>query len=126
MNNFKQHRRGKGYTTMPNEVFMDKNLSLKAVGMLCKLFSLPSSWVFSEEGLTKITKDGKTSVKSALKELEEFKYLHRERIRDEKGRLRGITYHFYDSPFEPSVDENGNANYNPEVITEGYYDWMDE
>lgn len=94
--------------------------------MLCRLLSLPPTWEFSEAGLVKITKDGKDSVKSALTELEKLGYLQRERVRDEKGRLRGAIYHVYEVPFEPAIAEDGTKNYIPEQVNGTYYDWMTE
>ena len=49
---------------------MDKRLSLKGKGLLCQLLSLPDDWEFSEKGLVAIVKDGSTSLRSALEELE--------------------------------------------------------
>ncbi len=127
MKNFRQHKQlSQGFTTIPNSIFMDKRLSLKGVGMLCKLLSLPPNWEFSEVGLTKIMKDGKDSVKSALKELETFGYLQRERVRDENGKLRGSIYHVYEVPFEPIIKEDGTKTYVPEQVNGEYYDWMAE
>ena len=70
-------------------------------------------------------KDGSTSLRSALEELEQCSYLHRERVRDEKGRLKGVIYHVYEEPFEPTKDEEGNISYTP-VPNDYYYNWMAE
>ena len=109
---------------VPNDIFLERKLSLKGEGLLCHLLSLPEDWEFSENGLVAIIKDGRASLRSALKELEENNYLQRERIRDEKGRLKGIIYHIYEEPFEPTVDEKGNVNYSP-VNDDFYYNWME-
>lgn len=125
MKNFRKHKqKSKGFTVIPNNIFRDKQLSLKAQGLLCKLLSLPDDWEFSESGLLAIVKDGSTSLRSAIKELEELGYLHRERERDEKGRLKGIIYHVYEEPFKPTIDDNGNPNYSP-VPNGFYYNWME-
>lgn len=126
MKNFRKHKqRSRGFTTIPNDIFKDKRLSLKGKGLLCQLLSLPDDWTYSEKGLTQIMKDGSTSLRSAIEELESCFYLHRERVRDEKGRLKGVVYHVYEEPFEPVEDERGNVNYNP-IPDDFYYDWMDE
>ena len=91
MKNFRKHKqRSRGFTTIPNDIFKDKRLSLKGKGLLCQLLSLPDDWTYSEKGLTQIMKDGSTSLRSAIEELESCFYLHRERVRDEKGHLKGV------------------------------------
>lgn len=87
-----------GFTTISNDIFMDDNLSLKARGLLCTMFSLPENWKFSERGLISIfKKDGQSAIRSGLKELEEAGYLKRERIR-EQGKIVGVDWIIYDSP----------------------------
>ncbi len=127
MSNFRVHKqKSSGYTVIPNKIFMDTRLSMKSTGMICRLLSLPDTWNFSEAGLTKIVKDGKDTVKAALKELEECGYLQRERVRDEGGKLRGVIYHIYEEPFEPITKEDGTIEYNPLSFSDNYYDWMGE
>jgi len=86
------------YTIIDNNIFRNKTLSLKAKGMICTMLSLPDGWEFSEEGLTKLSNDGISSIRSTLKELMEFGYLVRERNRDEKGILRDTTYTIFEEP----------------------------
>lgn len=74
-----------GYTVVDNGFIRDKNLSLKAIGLMLKMCSLPPEWDFSVAGLSAICKEGMTSIRSALKELEENSYLVRERKNSEKG-----------------------------------------
>lgn len=129
MSSIRQHRRhDRGYTNIPNSIFMNKNLSNKAKGLLCTLLSLPPHWKFTEQGLVTLSKDGRDSVRSALKELETTGYVHREkeRVRNEKGQLKGIIYHIYEEPFTPKMDENGKVNYELEEVFNNYYDWMEE
>lgn len=124
MNNFRQHKRlSSGFTTIPNQIFMDKRLSLKGIGMLCRLLSLPPDWIFSEMGLTKISKEGRDGVRSALKELEDTGYLFRERVRDENGKMKGTVYHIYEIPLTKDQMNNGEFN---QISNDFYYDWMTE
>lgn len=76
-----------GFTIVDNYALRDERLSLKAVGLLVKMLSLPDRWDFSEAGLVAIVKDGQSSVRSGLKELEEYGYLVRTRVKDESGRF---------------------------------------
>lgn len=79
------------YTVIDNAILEDKELSLKAKGMLCLMLSLPDYWDFTVGGLTKKSKDGKTSVMAALNELEDAGYFRRIQIK-ENGKYAGIEY----------------------------------
>ena len=69
----------RGYTVMANFHLRDKNLSLKAVGLLSKMLSFNDGWKFSTRGLSSICKEGPDAILSALKELEKSGYLVRRR-----------------------------------------------
>ena len=88
------------YTVISNYHLRDKNLSLRTIGLLSLILSLPENWDYSQAGLAAIVKDGEDSVRSGLKELEKFGYLERERERDENGRMKGVVYHIYETPKE--------------------------
>jgi hypothetical protein len=89
----------KGFTVMSNYHFQDKEISLKAKGLLGLMLSLPSNWDYSVNGLVTIVKENKAAVQSALKELEEHKYLKRTRVQDETGRFDYI-YDIYEKPYD--------------------------
>ena len=90
--------KNKNYTAMSNYHLQDINLSLKAIGLLSKMLSLPDNWDYSQAGLARICKDGEDSIGSALKELEKYGYLVRERTRDANGRMSSMVYHVYEIP----------------------------
>lgn len=96
------------YTVISNYHLRDKNLSLKTIGLLSLILSLPETWDYSQAGLASICKDGEDSIRSGLKELEKYGYLERERERDDSGRMRGIIYHIYEIP-KNKRDEIGNT-----------------
>ena len=73
----------KNFTVIGNYILQSTQVSLKTIGMYAKLSSLPDNWRFTEEGLVTICKDGLTSVKTALNELEELGLLLRFRRRKE-------------------------------------------
>lgn len=89
----------KGFTVMSNYHFQDKEISLKAKGLLGLMLSLPSNWNYSVNGLVTIVKENKTAVQTALKELEEHKYLKRTRVQDETGRFDYV-YDVYEKPYD--------------------------
>lgn len=49
--------RTKDYTVMSNHHLKNKNLSLKAKGLLSQMLSLPEEWDYSLKGLAKINKE---------------------------------------------------------------------
>ena len=65
------------YTVMSNYHLKEKDMSLKAKGLLSLILSLPDNWDYSISGLVSICKENETEIKSILKELEEFGYLER-------------------------------------------------
>ena len=92
---------------MANFHLRDRNLSLKAKGVMSFMLSLPDTWDFSMEGLAICSKDGVDSVRSALKELEDSGYLVRSRARDEKGKVGKAIYDLYEKPaLEKPILEN--------------------
>lgn len=84
------------FTVLDNGIFKDKGLSLKARGLLTTMLSLPDDWNYTIEGLTKILKEGKDSIRGALTELEDCGYLVRKRIRNDKGHLLDTEYIVYE------------------------------
>ena len=116
----KEHK--ENYTCISNDVFRS-DLSLKARGMLCTMLSLPDDWEFSENGLQAILKDGQTSIRSAIKELESAGFLSRTRERDMSGRMGRCVWIVCDYPrFEnPSMDtpslDKSNWDYEPQLST---------
>lgn len=86
------------FTVMSNAHFKEKNMSLKAKGLLSLMLSLPDDWDYSVAGLTELSEDGKDSVMKALAELERFGYLKRTRLTDKKGRFAGYDYDVYEQP----------------------------
>lgn len=88
------------FTIIKNNIFLEKNISLKAKGLLTQMLSLPDSWDYTVAGLATLCKDGKDSITSALKELEQYGYVTRTRIRDEKGMLKDIEYIIREVPIQ--------------------------
>ncbi len=79
------------YTNIDNGIFKDASLSAKAKGVLCQMLSLPDGWNYSIAGLATLFSDGESSIRSALKELEEAGYFRREQVR-ENGKIARIEY----------------------------------
>lgn len=96
--------KNKNYTTMSNFHLRDPNLSNKARGLLSTMLSLPDSWDYTTRGLAAICKDGVDGITAQLKELEQYGYLIRHRIRDSNGRIVDMEYIIYEQPHTASPD----------------------
>ena len=94
--------RNKGYTVMSNHHLRNRELSLKAKGLLSQMLSLPEDWDYTLAGLSHINREKIDAIREAIKELEQAGYIVRSRTRDEKGRLRGADYVIYEQP--PTLD----------------------
>ena len=98
------------YTVMSNYHLRDKNLSLKAKGLLSLILSLPEDWNYTTRGLAAICKEGVDSIGAALRELESAGYLTRHRLRDRGGRISDTEYVVYESPHrETGADKPDTA-----------------
>lgn len=90
----------------------NEGLSLKAMGCLYLLLSLSrlDRWVFSVEGLVALAKargmgDGRQSFRTALAELEERRFLVRQRQRLANGKLHATHWYVHDRPIPELEDE---------------------
>lgn len=92
------------FTVMSNHHLKNKKLSLKAKGLLSQMLSLPAEWDYSLNGLAHINKEGKDSVREAIKELEREGYIVRTRVRDDKGLLGKAEYVIYELPHLENAD----------------------
>lgn len=90
--------KNQNYTVMSNHHLQNPNLSLKAMGLMSKILSLPDNWRYSVKGLAAYCKDGYESVRTALIELESEGYLVRRQIRNERGHIVHTEYIFRESP----------------------------
>ncbi len=105
----------KGYTIMSNYHLRDSRLSLKAKGLMSYMLSLPDDWDLSVSGLSAKCLEGRDCITKALKELENFGYLVRIRVRNSKGQLKNTDYNLYEKP----ITENpSQAEKTTEPMTE--------
>ena len=86
------------YTVMSNHHLRNKEMSLKAKGLLSLILSLPPEWNYSLAGLCAICKESQTAMRSALKELEKNHYLVRRRTKNDKGQFEYV-YIIYEIPY---------------------------
>lgn len=108
------------YVMINKEFLENKNLSLKAKGLLTYLLSLPDNWQIYESELQEHSKDGIDSTRSAIKELIDNGYIERNRSRNEKGELQAYNYNVYEKPIhigfskvgKPKVGKSNTTNNN--------------
>ena len=79
--------RNTGYTVMSNHHLRNKELTLKAKGLLSQMLSLPEDWDYTLAGLSHINREKIDAIREAVKELEKAGYIVRSRERDEKGTV---------------------------------------
>ena len=91
--------KNKDYTVMSNAHLHDKRLSLKAVGLLSIVLSLPDDWHYTVNGLVGSVKDGERAVNGALSELKQYGYLKVNKLypNSERSKIE-YQYVFYEKP----------------------------
>ncbi len=97
---------------MSNHHLRNKELTLKAKGLLSQMLSLPEDWDYTLAGLSHINREKIDAIREAVKELEKAGYIVRSRERDEKGRLRGADYVIYEQP-QPKEPEAATSSEQP-------------
>ena len=90
--------RNTGYTVMSNHHLRNKELSLKAKGLLSQMLSLPEDWDYTLAGLSHINRESIDAIRTAVWELEKAGYILRRQGRDEKGKMTAIEYTIYEQP----------------------------
>lgn len=88
----------KKYGQVPNDILNSTKLSFRAKGLFGYLQSKPNGWHFSVERISQQTKDGKSSIRSGLKELEKYGFLRRKPIKNKEGKWDGYEYILSEKP----------------------------
>lgn len=110
--------KNKEYTVMSNAHLRDKRLSLKAVGLLSIVLSLPDDWHYTVKGLVGSVKDGERAVNGALSELKKCGYLQVNKLypNSERSKIE-YQYVFYEKsqgiqnvPLEQDLQNVGLQN----------------
>lgn len=86
------------YTVMSNHHLRNRELSLKAKGLLSQMLSLPEKWDYTLQGLAYINREQIDAIRQTVHELEGAGYIVRTRERDSRGQLRGTEYTIYEEP----------------------------
>ena len=102
--------KNKGYTVMSNHHLRNKELTLKAKGLLSQMLSLQENWDYTLAGLSHINKESIDAIRTAVLELEKAGYIERSQGRDEKGKMTAITYTIYEQPQSPVLENPTSDN----------------
>ena len=98
--------KNRNYTVMSNEFLRNRNLSLKAKGLLAVCLSLPDTWEYSMKGLVAISKESITAIRNSMRELEEHGYMAVNKLKNDKGQFY-YEYVIYENPErqKPATDK---------------------
>lgn len=96
--------RTRDYTVMSNHHLKDRELSLKAKGLLSMILSLPDEWNYTLRGLAAISKEGVDAIGSTVRELEKAGYIIRRQLRGANGRISDTEYTIYEQPHKTAAD----------------------
>lgn len=91
-------RVSKDYVVMATHHLKEREMSLKAKGLLSLMLAIPNDLKISTESLVSLSKDGKDSVTAALHELERLGYVSHVMRKNEKGQYAGCEYIVHDIP----------------------------
>lgn len=113
---YRQHR-NKNYTIMANYHFREREMSLRAKGLLSLIFSLPDDWKYTVAGLCTICKESEQIITLTLKELKEFGYLVvTKQMPNETtdGRISYV-YDLYERPSDANIEKQPPENHMVEI-----------
>ena len=115
------------FVTISNTPFKDRELSLKAKGLLGVIMTLPDNWNFTIVGIATCLKESTSAISTAIKELMSAGYCVREIVYDESHKIIGYSYKFSDekellkedksSTENPSTENRAQINNNINKIT---------
>ena len=97
--------RTRDFTVMSNYHLRDKNLSLKAKGLLSLMLSLPEDWDYTLSGLARICQEGKDAIRGAISELERAGYVWRRQTIDRNGKFSANEYIIRERPVDSEQPE---------------------
>ena len=83
------------YAAICTSHLFNKKLSARSKGILSYLLIMPNGYNCSLEELERNFQDGRDSIRSGLKELEDAGYLRKETVR-QNGKIQGIEYIVYE------------------------------
>jgi len=108
-------KKSSNFTTINNEFIFNKEMSLKAKGLLCHLLALPETWDLYVEEVEKWHKDKKDSIYTGFKELMSLGYVQRIQKR-EAGKFKGFDYIVFEKPKRDLSETVLSETENPQLL----------
>ena len=91
---------GKNFTTIPNDVLRNPEMSAKAKNILCILLSNKDGWISYFTVIQSMMKEGETAIANGIKELQDAGYLMKVRYRDKQTKkVKGSFWAYTDQAF---------------------------
>lgn len=87
------------FVMVDKEWVNNPDISAKAKGVLLYLVSKPDDWTVYEADISNHMKDGIKAIRSAVRELMEYGYIHRKRVRNDCGHFQGYEYFVSENPY---------------------------
>jgi hypothetical protein len=98
-----EHDKKNPYLTINTTFLNDKNLTLKAKGLLGYFLSKPNDWTIMMHDLTNKHKDGRDSIYSAMKELRENGYMIK-RVLKVNGKISEWESIVFETPHNDAIE----------------------
>lgn len=75
------------FTIIGNDLINDSRISVRSLGVLCRLLSKPDDWKLDQQHMANEFNMGRDAVRATIKELQEAGYLVANYGRDKQGRM---------------------------------------
>ena len=99
-----KQRHARNFTTLPNELLQDQQLSCRDRGLLVWMLSKPPDWKFTHAAiLQELPADGKTAILNCVKRLQEIGYLEISRSK-KAGQFDKSIWTVSDTPHPQNAD----------------------
>jgi len=109
-------RKRNPYVQIDKTPLLDKQLSWKARGLMAFLMTKPDDWsVYVADLVKQSDRDGKESVQSGLKELQQVGYVLKLRSKGENGRFDGWETIVFETLEDRKAWEDANPSYSPKT-----------
>ncbi len=102
--------RNKGYTVISNHHLRNKDLILKAKGLLSQMLSLPEDWDYALAILSHFNRESIDAIRTTIWKLEKAGYITRRQGCNEKGKMTAIEYTSYEQPGPQQSDKYNSGN----------------
>jgi len=109
-------KKSQNYCTVDMEpIRKDSDLSWKAKGLLIYLLDRPPNWKVNFTHLSKVSKEGKTALRTAVDELKKNGYLSIKKVRGKGGQIRKWEWNLTENPNRLPLQQESPDMENPEV-----------